>query len=310
MLDHRFSYIEAPVYQGQKNFGTALGPAFLRQSLLDQGFQFNTYSVQVSQSQKHMPFSIYEELSWLTERELRRANPIFIAGGDHSLSIGSVQGLLRAEPDLKVIWVDAHGDVNTRASSMTGSYHGMPLAYLLGAENADHLPWFTERLKPQNLIYFGVRDLDQAEQEYLDQQGITYYTAEQIHKTPETIIQKVSCAVKGAKVHFSVDCDGFDPMIAPSTGVPVAQGLQYQVVRDLICQVQSQSQIVSYEYVELNPQIFQQAHDVMATAQIGIELFKEILNGYKTQGAIHGFNDRSISEKGTRLLHRSFQLEE
>lgn len=310
MLNHGFSYIEAPVYQGQKNFGTALGPSYIKQCLLDQGFQFKAFSPLVAQSQKQVPFAIYEELSWLVEREYRRGRPLFVAGGDHSLSIGSVQGLLRCEPDLKVIWVDAHGDVNTKASSLTGSYHGMPLAFLLGAEKDSQQSWFQENLKPENLIYFGVRDLDRAEKDYLDQQGITYYTASQIQDDAGEIIRSIADQVRGAKVHLSVDCDAFDPEIAPSTGVPVPQGLNYQVVKKLIQHIQVSSDIVSYEYVELNPQIFSDVQDVADTAQIGINLFQEVLSGYSFKGGMLGFNDRSVDAKGESLLHGSFGLEE
>lgn len=123
MSDLSFSFIEAPIYQGQKYFGVSLGPAFLRQVLLDQGHKFSTYPLAFQQSQLQINLNAYEELSYTVEREYRRQRKVFIAGGDHSLALGSVQGLLRCNPNLKVIWVDAHGDINTRESSVTGAFH-------------------------------------------------------------------------------------------------------------------------------------------------------------------------------------------
>ena len=307
MLKNSFSYIEAPIYQGQTKFGVTLGPAFIRQCLKDQGFEFNTFSALARQSHQSVPFDIYEELSYIVERELRCKKKIFISGGDHSLSIGSVQGLLRCEEDLKVIWVDAHGDINTRATSSTGSYHGMPVSFLLGEEKNDNQDWFSGYLKPENLIYFGVRDLDPAEKRYRDKNKITYYTAADIKDgNTDRIIRDISAEVRGAKVHLSVDSDAFDPVIAPSTGVPVENGLDFETVLQLIRTVQQTADVISYEYVELNPQIFNQPEDVFKTAQIGIDLFKEVLRNSKQKESYDGFHDRYSHPAWSNLLHSTF----
>lgn len=279
MKEPQFSFVEAPIYQGQKHFGVALGPAFIRQCLLDQNFKFQTMSVSNRQSRQTPSINAYEELSYLVEREVRRSKMPFIAGGDHSLSIGTIQGLLRVEPDLKVIWVDAHGDINSRATSLSGSFHGMPLSFLTGGDQFQNEDWFTSHLKTENLIYFGVRDLDKAEKIYLDKKRIEYYTAENIQKTGvHNILKQISKNISGSKVHLSVDSDAFDPLIAPSTGVPVDHGLSFENAQELIKSVLSVSEIISYEFVELNPQIFNLVEDVFKTAQIGIDLFHQILH--------------------------------
>ncbi|MEQ1722447.1 MAG: arginase family protein [Pseudobdellovibrio sp.] len=306
MIKNLFSFIEAPVYQGQKHFGVSLGPGFIRQCLLDQKYNFKSLAVQESQNQSDPQFEIYEELSYLVEREVRRNQLTFIAGGDHSLSIGSLQGVLRAEPDVKVLWVDAHGDVNTRKSSMTGSYHGMPLAFLLGEDRLQGQDWFSEYLKPENLIYYGVRDLDKAEKDFLDKKKIVYYTSQDVQKDSNKVIKEISQKFCNSKLHLSVDSDAFDPLLAPSTGVPVLNGMNYNHVQNLISELADKNNILSYEYVELNPQIFSKAEDVFGTAQIGINLFSEILKKQQKKESFHGSNDRfSYSEKSD-LLHSSF----
>lgn len=282
MKKNFFSFIEAPIYQGQSHFGVTLGPSFIRQCLLDQGYSFQTSSILSQQSQQYTPLQVYEELSYLVEREVRRNNLVFIAGGDHSLSIGSVQGLLRVEPNLKVIWVDAHGDINTRKSSSTGALHGMPLSFLTGADQFENQDWFTEFLKSDNLIYFGVRDLDYFEKCFLDKNNICYYTSSDIQKKGlDTILKEITQKVSGSKIHFSVDSDAFDPSLAPSTGVPVKNGLSLENVQSLIKSILPICEIISYEFVELNPQIFNTPLDVFKTAQIGIDLFGEILRKNK-----------------------------
>lgn len=311
MLKKKFSFIEAPIYQGQKHFGVSLGPSFLRQTLLDQNFHFEFLPLMISQSLTHVQTDIYEELSYLTERESRRNNLTFIAGGDHSLSIGSVQGLLRSNPNLKILWVDAHGDVNTTDSSTTKSFHGMPLSFLLGIDPLFHsTEWFEETLQPQNLIYFGLRDLDQAEKLFLDRLNIQHYSADQIRQGEiSNIISEIQKALQGHAVHISLDADAFDPSLAPSTGVPVKNGLQFGDVEKLVESVLNVADVTSFEYVELNPQIFKNYVDVHKTAQLGIEIFKMILQKHKQQEATYGFNDRFSDSEKSGLYDPHFELE-
>jgi arginase len=306
MSDLSFSFIEAPIYQGQKHFGVSLGPAFIRQVLLDQGHKFSTYPLAFQQSQLKINLNAYEELSYTVEREYRRKRKIFVAGGDHSLALGSIQGLLRCNPNLKVIWVDAHGDINTRESSLTGAFHGMPLSFLLGADRLEKQYWLESFLKPENLIYFGVRDLDLAEKNFLDENKITYFTAEKIKTVGVSqIISEIVSEVKGAEVHFSIDADAFDPLYAPSTGVKVAEGLSYLTVSKLLNEVLKVSIVNSFDFVELNPQIFNEESDVFKTAQIGINLFTQILQQPKIKEINYGFNDRQRYSAEPNLFHSS-----
>lgn len=315
MLKKNFSFIEAPVYQGQKHFGVSLGPQFLRQVLTNQKFRFDFLPLVARQSDKRIATSIYEELSYLTEREARRNQLTFIAGGDHSLSIGSIQGLLRNNPNLKVLWIDAHGDVNTTLTSMTKSFHGMPLSFLLGIDPLfEKCEWFQEKLISENLIYVGLRDLDYAEKIFLDRLQIQYYTAKDFKQDPSRAIVEIQNSLKGMTVHISLDSDAFDPSIAPSTGVPVSEGLSYSDVENLVESVLSVASVNSFEYVELNPQIFVDQKDVFKTAQLGIDIFKIILRNYQNKnqklGGSYGIHDRFSYSKGSSVYDSYFEMEQ
>ena len=308
MRDTQFTFIEAPIHQGQKHYGVSLGSSFIRQSLIDQNFDFTNVFLKAKQQFGRVNLEAYEQLSYLVEIEARKENLIFTAGGDHSLSLGSIQGLLRVNPDLKVIWIDAHGDINTRNTSTTGSFHGMPLSFLLGADKLQGEIWIENFIKPENLIYFGVRDLDPEEKLFLERHQIRHYSVENINsRGVSEVIAEISSAVQGSQVHFSVDSDAFDPAIAPSTGVPVAGGITYSCAYKLIKSVLAVAQVKSYEYVELNPQIFTNQFDVFNTAQIGIDLFSLILKNFNQRTEIkYGRNDRQRHSTKPNLLHTYF----
>lgn len=311
MIKSKFTLIEAPIYQGQNHFGVCLGPAFLNQTMRDLGFEFEVKRVQSKQSRSDLQLKPYSELAYLVEVSVLEKDPIFIVGGDHSLSFGSVNGLLRTNPNLKVIWVDAHGDINTRKSSLTGAFHGMPLSFLLGldsfSEDFHHDSVMNSYLKPQNLIYFGVRDLDEAEKMFLEVNKIQHFSMEKIQELGlQSVIELIKKDVEGHQVHFSIDADAFDPVFAPATGVPVMNGLNYQSVYYLLDQVMTVSEVRSMDFVELNPQIFQQPEDVLKTAQIGIDLFQRILEGHSNRGEIYEYSSRKCDQSRPDLIHSNF----
>ena len=303
MTQGDFSFIEAPVYQGQKHFGVSLGPEYIQRLLRFKNYQFEGYTACGEQNQQIVIHEFYENLSYLVEREIRRKRLLFIAGGDHSLSIGSLQGLLRYRPNLKVLWIDAHADINTRESSLTHSFHGMPLSFLIGVDPLyDNQEWFQERLKPENLIYFGLRDLDLAEKQILEKYRIQHYTMADLSRTSRSeVLKSITSSLQGCDIHISLDADGFDPSIAPSTGVPVDEGLQFNDVQSLIAEVTQVAQVLSFEFVELNPQIYQHSNDVMKTPELGVDIFDLILKNHLAKKKSQSKHDFNILKKG--VLH-------
>ena len=108
-----------------------------------------------------------------------------IVGGDHSLSIGTIPSLIKARPKTGVVWVDAHADINTPFTSLTGNLHGMSVAFLLGLVDHKSLPafdWFSPCLTPEDIVYIGLRDLDLAEKRVLKNIGIPYTSCDNFVK--------------------------------------------------------------------------------------------------------------------------------
>ena len=172
-------------------------------------------------------------------------------GGDHSISIGTVASSVKMYgDDLKVVWVDAHADLNSIEESKSGNIHGMPVNMLLGIESM--LPqWIRDNiLKPEQLLYIGLRDLDEYEKEVLKEFNIEYYDMDTINKygLKDLLGAYEDCSY--SKVHLSIDVDGLDPSIIPSTGTPVPGGLSMEELK-LIIELYY-DKLVNVDIVELN----------------------------------------------------------
>jgi arginase len=103
-----------------------------------------------------------------------------ILGGDHCISIGTISALKTLKKNSAIIWVDAHADINTPTTSLSGNMHGMPVAFLLGlVDQFKTLPgfsWFESSVVPQDIVYIGLRDLDRAEKATIKKLGIKAFT--------------------------------------------------------------------------------------------------------------------------------------
>lgn len=189
------------------------------------------------------------------------ALPAFI-GGDHSLSIGTLAGVAahcRANGrPLHVLWVDAHGDFNTPASSETGNIHGMPLALLCGEPDFGpdyNGPW-RDVVDPRNVTVFGARSIDRPERQLLERRGVTVIDMRQIDEMGvvalmRDVLAKVTAA--GAHLHVSLDVDALDPAIAPGAGTPVAGGLTFREAHLAMEMIHDSGALGSLDIVELNP---------------------------------------------------------
>jgi arginase len=189
---------------------------------------------------------------------IERGSIPLILGGDHSLAIGSLAGLLTVRPNTRVIWVDAHGDTNSPHSSPSGNVHGMPLGVALGEVPGlfDSLGWDLLRLSPQNLVLIGVRDLDPDEKEIVRRRGLCVYTMEQVDRVGvrQTVQEALDRLDPGpGELHVSFDADVVDPLYAPGVGTPVAGGLNYREAHAVMETLASTGMIGSIEMVEINP---------------------------------------------------------
>ena len=201
-----------------------------------------------------------------------------VLGGDHSLAAGSVAAAAawatRVEQlPIGLLWVDAHGDMNTPATSLSGNVHGMPLAALLGLEPRElsGIGGFSPKVAPAHTVLFGVRNLDDREKVAVRESGVHVFSMKDIDRQgiAATVEAAVSLAGRGtAGIHVSFDMDVCDPSIAPGVGTPVKGGLTYREAHLLMEIVADSRRLTSLDLVEVNPTL-----DVRnATAQLATEL--------------------------------------
>lgn len=179
-------------------------------------------------------------------------------GGDHGMALGTIHGLLHHHPDLLVVWIDAHADANVPSSSPSGNMHGMPLAWLLGAQEGAP-SWLKHRLHPRKLIYVGVRSIDAYERMLLQEWDISWIKPEDFQRSSaraliERELRRLDPA-KTAKVHISLDVDALDAECIHATGTRVQEGLSFEQISDTIEAIADNRKVVSMEAVEVNPKL-------------------------------------------------------
>jgi arginase len=201
-----------------------------------------------------------------------------VLGGDHSLGVGSVAASAtwakntRSLP-IGLLWIDAHGDMNTPATSLSGNVHGMPLAALLGPEPAElaAIGDVSPAVQPAHTVLIGVRNLDDREKIVVKSSRVHVFTMKDIDRqgVASIVEQAVLLAGKGtAGIHVSFDLDVCDPSIAPGVGTPVKGGLDYREAHMVMEIVADSGLLTSLDMVEVNPTL-----DVRnMTAQLGTEL--------------------------------------
>jgi len=201
--------------------------------------------------------------------------PLFI-GGDHSIAVGTVGGVTHDSPS-GLLWIDAHGDFNTAASSPSGNIHGMPLASLLGfgAGELVNLGRSGPKLKPADVVLFGVRDLDDEEKKLLRESGITTYTMRDIDERGITVVlhEALDRLHHLPRLHVSLDMDCLDPWDAPGVGTPVPGGFTYREAHLIMELLADHGKVSSIDIVEINPILDQKNQ----TANIAAELLASLL---------------------------------
>jgi arginase len=201
-----------------------------------------------------------------------------VLGGDHSLAAGSVAASAmwaRTAKDLPIglVWIDAHGDMNTPAMSLSGNVHGMPLAALLGPEPSElsSIGGYTPKVLPAHTVIIGVRNLDDREKVAVRDSHVHVFTMKDIDRQgiASIIEQAVNLAGNGtAGIHVSFDMDVCDPGIAPGVGTPVKGGLDYREAHMVMEIIADSGLLTSLDMVEVNPTLDMQN----TTAELGTEL--------------------------------------
>lgn len=179
-------------------------------------------------------------------------------GGDHSLGIGTLSGSLSVHPDLGVIWVDAHADINTPSGTLTGNLHGCPLSFLMGLDMDNRHPfeWVKPVLKANRLVYIGLRDLDLAEKVILKNLNIKAFSMDHIEKMGiSSVVEKALDYLGPGPIHCSFDVDACDPSVCPSTGTSVRGGLTFREGHFICSELYNTGRLIALDIMEVNPQI-------------------------------------------------------
>jgi arginase len=285
----------APVEVGASQRGTLMGPAALRTAGLApllEGLGFvvedhgdlSVADLIPTDDAPPLNAKYYREIAaWIRALSARAyllarsgAVPLFL-GGDHSLSMGSINGVARhwreQGRELFVLWLDAHADYNTPATTITGNMHGMSGAFLCGEPGLDRLLGDEPRasIKPDQLDLFGVRSIDKLEKELVRDRGIAVADMRQIDEFGvgvliRRVIDKVRA--RGGVLHVSLDVDFLDPGLAPGVGTMVPGGATYREAHLVMEMLHDSGLVRSLDIVELNPFLDERGR----TARLVIEL--------------------------------------
>jgi arginase len=267
--------IGVPIDLGADRRGVDMGPSAIRYAHLQKRLEELGYSVE-DKGNIEVPIA---EMCAITDPRLKYIDCIvpmarraagavatsmnaghfpLVLGGDHSLSLGSIRGAARVK-NLGVIWVDAHADFNTAATTPSGNIHGMPLAALCGLGDPRLTQIWEEEtcaVDPSRVAVLGVRDLDAGEVANLREAGVMVMGMEQIDRfgivaAMEKAVERVSLHADG--VYLSFDMDVMDPRHAPGVGTPVAAGLT-QREGHVACELIGETgKLVGMDVVEVNP---------------------------------------------------------
>ncbi|MDI3383939.1 arginase [Xenophilus aerolatus] len=208
-----------------------------------------------------------------------------LMGGDHCLAIGSISAVAwharKRNKKLRVIWLDAHSDVNTETTSPSGNIHGMPVACLLGHGPAALTGWSGERAAVAHdaLRFIGIRSVDADEREAIRTLGLQVYDMRHIdeHGMRTTMVEALQDVDEDTHLHVSFDLDCLDPDVAPGVGTGVRGGPTYREMQLCMEMIADTGRLGSLDVVEINP-----ALDVRnRTAELAVE-FIESLFGKST----------------------------
>ncbi len=218
-----------------------------------------------------------ERVAHLVARAVEEGLRPLVLGGDHSVAIGTLGGLARANGPGGVLWLDAHGDLNRPETSPTGNVHGMPLAAALGLAGPEFESdaWRLPAVVADRVALVGVRSLDSAEAELIADAGISVYTMSDVDRLGlERVVREALATIAGPGfVHVSLDMDALDPDIAPGVGTPVRGGLSYREAHLAMELVAESGLVGSLEVVEVNP-ILDRENE---TAKLAVELVASAL---------------------------------
>jgi arginase len=289
VTDRKIAIIGAPLDLGAGRRGVDMGPSAIRYAGLEARLDalghdcFDSGNVEAAvaeattEGDPHARFlaEIKEACKHVARRvgEAVRSGVVpIVLGGDHSVALGTLGGLASTRGPGAVLWLDAHGDLNTPDTSPSGNVHGMPLAAALGLANSlfENEAWSFPAVDPARVALIGVRSLDEGERELVHELGISVATMTDLDRRGvEPVMREALERVQGASfVHLSLDMDVVDPEVAPGVGTPVRGGLSYREAHLAMELIAEAGVLTSLEVVEVNPILDREN----ATAELAVEL--------------------------------------
>lgn len=229
---------------------------------------------------------------------LRENQQYLLIGGDHSIGFGSIAGHMNHDPNLAVIWVDAHADLNLNVTSPSGNTHGMPVSLFLQElrkhwKDFDFSQFAPHCLPCKQLVYIGLRDIDPYETYLMNKLGIKQFAMDSIDKLGinRVMEQALDHIDPKRNIHVSFDIDALDVAVAPSTGTAVAGGLTLREGLYIMDTIRDTDRLQGVDMVEVNPHIGNEA-DVQATVSAALNVIK-VAFGHK-RGGCHAKIDESL----------------
>ena len=294
MRHSHITIIGVPLDLGAGRRGVDMGPSAVRVAnlnvrLSEIGFEVEDLgNVPVAQPESHPeghPHAKYlpqitqtcTYLAELVEKQMLAGKCPLILGGDHSLAVGTVSGVSKHLRDrgekLGMIWIDAHTDMNTPATSPSGNVHGMPLACCigLGPKELTEIFGYSPKVAPENVALVGIRSVDDDERDNVQRSGVHAFTMRDIDERGMRSVIEESIRIAGtgtAGFHVSLDMDAVDPREAPGVGTPVRGGITYREAHLAMETMCDSGRMTSMEVVEVNPVI----DEVNRTAALAVEL--------------------------------------
>ena len=216
-----------------------------------------------------------EELATVVADIVKSKSTPVVLGGDHSIAMGTLAGLARAGHRAGVIWMDAHGDINTPDTTPSGNVHGMPFAVALGIAEDPFPKALRGTTDGKACVLMAIRDIDVGEKDNIKEAGVTPITMADIDRLgmAKAMEQAIAVAAKGDGIHLSLDMDAIDPDEAPGVGTPVRGGLTYREAQLAMEMLAASGKLRSIEVCEVNPILDRENR----TATLAVELIASAL---------------------------------
>ncbi|HTO31227.1 MAG TPA: arginase [Pararhizobium sp.] len=296
-IKKKITLIGAPIEEGSGRRGCAMGPAALRIAGLDTTLAELGHTVTDDGDLKPLPardmpnhkgannlqiVTAFTRALDSAVHDVARAGGIpVILGGDHALAMGSVSGMARHAADvgrpLFVLWLDAHADFNSPATTPSGNMHGMPVAFFCGqAEFAPVLDKDRPFVDPKKVFQVGIRSVDEREREEIAKHGVNVFDMRAIDETGMAhIMHEIIATVKAANglLHVSLDVDFLDPEFAPGVGTTVPGGATFReahLIMEMLCDT---GLVSSLDLVELNPFLDDRGKSARILVELTASLF-------------------------------------